>query len=109
MATHSSILTWENPWTEEAGRLQSMGSQKSWTQLSTHTRTTCVISVPPSEIEPHVPCNGSVGSQPLDCQENPDCIQLATLGWEFCRVRVEGVRPLPDPPTLLPGRLNLMD
>ena len=25
MATHSSILTWGNPWTEEAGRLQSMG------------------------------------------------------------------------------------
>ena len=25
MATHSSILAWRNPWTEEAGRLQSMG------------------------------------------------------------------------------------
>ena len=24
MATHSSILAWEIPWTEEAGRLQSM-------------------------------------------------------------------------------------
>ena len=34
MATHSSILTWEIPWTEEPGGLQSMGSQKSWTQLS---------------------------------------------------------------------------
>ena len=29
MATHSSILTWEIPWTEEAGGLQSMGSQES--------------------------------------------------------------------------------
>ena len=28
MATHSSILTWEIPWTEEPGGLQSMGSQK---------------------------------------------------------------------------------
>ena len=28
MATHSSILAWEIPWTEEAGRLQSMGSQR---------------------------------------------------------------------------------
>ena len=27
MATHSSILAWEIPWTEEPGRLQSMGSQ----------------------------------------------------------------------------------
>ena len=31
MATHSSILAWEIPWTEEPGGLQSMGSQKSWT------------------------------------------------------------------------------
>ena len=29
MATHSSILAWRIPWTEEPGRLQSMGSQKS--------------------------------------------------------------------------------
>ena len=28
MATHSSILTWKIPWTEEPVRLQSMGSQK---------------------------------------------------------------------------------
>ena len=27
MATHSSTLTWIIPWTEEPGRLQSMGSQ----------------------------------------------------------------------------------
>ena len=27
MAIHSNILTWENPWTEEPGGLQSMGSQ----------------------------------------------------------------------------------
>ena len=28
MATHSCILAWEVPWTEESGRLQSMGSQR---------------------------------------------------------------------------------
>ena len=27
MATHSRILAWETPWTEEPGGLQSMGSQ----------------------------------------------------------------------------------
>ena len=27
MATHSSTLAWKIPWTEEPGRLQSMGSQ----------------------------------------------------------------------------------
>ena len=31
MATFSSILAWEIPWTEEPGGLQSTGSQKSWT------------------------------------------------------------------------------
>ena len=29
MATHSSILAWRIPWTEEPDRLQSMGSQES--------------------------------------------------------------------------------
>ena len=28
MATHSSILAWRIPWTEERGRLQSMGLQR---------------------------------------------------------------------------------
>ena len=28
MATHSSILAWKIPWTEEHGGLQSMGSQR---------------------------------------------------------------------------------
>ena len=29
MATHSRILAWRIPWTEEPGRLQSMGSEES--------------------------------------------------------------------------------
>ena len=28
MATHSSILAWKIPWTEEPGKLQSIGSQR---------------------------------------------------------------------------------
>ena len=39
MATHSSILAWEIPWTEEPGGLQSMGSQ----ELDTKTK------MPPSQ------------------------------------------------------------
>ena len=35
MATHSSILTWKIPWTEEPDELQSMGSQESDTHLMT--------------------------------------------------------------------------
>ena len=34
MATQSSILAWKILWTEEPGRLQSMGSQKSQTKLN---------------------------------------------------------------------------
>ena len=39
MATHSSILAWRIPWTEELGRLQSMGLQRirhETEQLSMH-------------------------------------------------------------------------
>ena len=34
MATHSSILAWEIPWTEEPGGLQSMGVAKSRMRLN---------------------------------------------------------------------------
>ena len=35
MATHSSILAWEIPWTEEPGELQPMGSQRVGHDLAT--------------------------------------------------------------------------
>ena len=38
-APHSSTLAWKIPWTEEPGRLQSMGSAKSQTRLSDFTFT----------------------------------------------------------------------
>ena len=37
MAPHSSTLAWKIPWTEEPGRLQSMGVVKSRTRLSDFT------------------------------------------------------------------------
>ena len=39
MAPHSSTLAWKLPWTEEPGRLQSMGLLKSRTPLSDFTFT----------------------------------------------------------------------
>ena len=36
-AAHSSVLAWEIPWTEEPGRLQSMGSQESTERPSAQT------------------------------------------------------------------------
>ena len=37
MATHSSILAWRTSWTEEPGRLQSMGSQRVGHDAATNT------------------------------------------------------------------------
>ena len=37
MATHSSILAWRIPWTEQPGGLQSVGLQKSQTQITNTT------------------------------------------------------------------------
>ena len=39
MATHSNILAWRIPWTEELGRLQFMGSQRVWYYWVTNTFT----------------------------------------------------------------------
>ena len=44
MATHSSVLAWKIPWTEEPGGLQSMGSQRAGQDLKTeHTVKIFVI------------------------------------------------------------------
>ena len=47
MTTHSSILAWRIPWTEEPGGLQSMGSQESDTtqRLSMNTHKG-IVSIP---------------------------------------------------------------
>ena len=45
METHSNILAWKIPWTEELGGLQSTGLQKSRTQLSNQIRTAKCTSV----------------------------------------------------------------
>ena len=44
MATHSSTLAWKIPWTEESGRLQSMGHQESDTteRLHFHFSRSCI-------------------------------------------------------------------
>ena len=47
MATHSSILAWEIPWTEEPGGLQSMGLQRVGHDLVTKEQQmpTCLPGV----------------------------------------------------------------
>ena len=55
MATHTSILAWEIPWTEEPGGLQSMGSQKSQTRLSNETTTTIGMCLRGKRLIPEAP------------------------------------------------------
>ena len=43
MATHSSILSWEIPWTEEPSGLTVLGVTKSQTQLSEHINIKCFL------------------------------------------------------------------
>ena len=50
MATHSSIIAWRIPWTEEPGGLQSMGSQRfgyDWATNRQHTLGDTVAKTPP--------------------------------------------------------------
>ena len=45
MATHSSILAWEIPWTEEPGELTVHGVTKSQTQLNNETTAIYIIQI----------------------------------------------------------------
>ena len=44
MATHSSVLAWEIPWTEEPGRMQSTGSQRVRQNLATKQQQQILIT-----------------------------------------------------------------
>ena len=46
MATHSSILAWKIPWTEEPGGLQSTGSQRVGHNWVTHSKRKIMVSNP---------------------------------------------------------------
>ena len=54
MATHSSILAWRIPWTEEPGRLQSMGSQRVRHDLATITHSLSDKDIPDLSTATHV-------------------------------------------------------
>ena len=86
VATHSSILAWEIPQTEEPGRLQSMGSQRvghDWaTSLSLHG----ILGLPRGSVSKESPCNPGTQVQSLG-QEDPLEKEMTThssiLAWEI--------------------------
>jgi len=56
MASHSNILAWETPWTEEPGGLQSMESQRIGQNLaSKQQQAKCVYVSPNPQIHPLSP------------------------------------------------------
>ena len=63
MATRSSILTWEIPWAEEAGGLQSVGLQKSRTRLSTAKQEQEGACVPCTQSPPQLASLCGCGGQ----------------------------------------------
>ena len=46
MAPHSSTLAWQSPWTEEPGRLQSMGSRRVGHDFPFHFSLSCISLFP---------------------------------------------------------------
>ena len=66
MTIHSSILAWKIPYIEEPGGLQSVGSQRVGTQLSTHAHT---------HTHKHIANKRSSGPGP-DHNESTRCIDL---------------------------------
>ena len=84
MATHSSILAWEIPWTEEPGGLQSMGSQRVCYDLVTKTTTnnndTCSVfknisNVKPVSLDHQVPSSPPPGQVGLPSLPREGCVQ----------------------------------
>ena len=82
MATHSSILAWETPWTEEPGRLWSVILQKS--QLSDFPGSS-VIKNSPANQEAWVQSRGQ--KDPL---EKEMAIHSSILAWEIPQTEQPG-------------------
>ena len=73
MATHSSILAWRIPWTEESGRLKSMGLQRVGPDGETNTFIFIHVSPPPWDSLP-TPSPSSRSSQRTEAP----CVNTAT-------------------------------
>ena len=85
MATHSSILAWEIPWTEEPERLQSMGSQRVGHSWSTNTFTFHFVDEPwPLTVHRGFLRGGNVGDGVREGPSSTDGNQSqAEHGWAW--------------------------
>ena len=108
MATHSRILAWRIPWTEELGGLPSMKSQKSQTRLSNWVSTvfrqcSCTLS----RLQCNVATLRVLGRQeiyvPWPTIPGSGCIRLAPNSGQEC---LPPHSPLPDSLLLIYQRKN---
>ena len=66
MATHSSILVWRIPWTEDPGGLQSQRVRHNLSNTHIHTHTQTYINTHPfTYTQIHVGCHGNAGERQL--------------------------------------------
>ena len=78
MATHSSILVWRIPWTEEPGGLQSMGLQRVRHNRATNTLTSDKLQDYCFYLENGCPLlkksttSAVMGTLIMNCQEKPE-------------------------------------
>ena len=102
MATHPSILAWKIPWTEEPNELQSMGSQKSQTRLST-LRDTCVCARVHTHTHTHTHTRRTIQRKLLEMLERVRKTLKANIGsfgvWAFLDVVGWALGSLPLSPT----------
>ena len=90
METHSSILAWRIPWTDEPGSLQSMKLQRVGQDLVAFTNTHTLLSIfedfPVVSVVKNLLANADTLVQSLS-QENPPKNKIAThssiLAWEI--------------------------
>ena len=76
MITHSSILAWGIPWTEEPGQRPSMGLQESRHNLSTTNNKKRPWQARSSDPTHQAPAtNTSLSSLPYVCTSSPGCLQ----------------------------------
>ena len=98
MAIHSSILPWRTPWTEEPGRLQSMGSHRvghDWSDLAAKSRTRLSNW---TELNWTVVLEKTLESL-LDCKEIQPVHPKGNESWTFTgRTDAEAEAPILWPP-----------
>ena len=94
MTTHSSILAWRIPWTEEPGRLQFMGSQKVGHDRETNIWASLVAQTernPPAMWETWIPSLGR--EDPLEKGMATDSSILAwRILWTEDSMRLQRVK-----------------